>query len=354
MSTDILDADALATAEMLKMFENDNDIDNLEAIAEVTVTDDELPEHIDLMSIEIENEFPQTNNASGIEIEDEFPEVNSASIIEAEGEFPEVNSASIIEAEGEFPEVNSASIIEAEGEFPEANDTSVIEIEDEFPEVNDASVIEIEDEFPEASIAIEDAILPEENMSLTELVDMSQDDSINETVASHVSGDSSLDIIENEMAILAGSITDTEMAAPLTTSETKDIVEADKMPTISPEPNAISNHLHAVVGNAVQALQDWLALRQKSEESAPTQGLAQLDVLLDTVTQQQQHLAEQLNQAPKIDLSGIANALGVTLATPQSLGWTQDQWRSKAQDLAHKTDDIAAMNSKLRKQLEQL
>jgi hypothetical protein len=354
MSTDILDADALATAEMLKMFENDNDIDNLEAIAEVTVTDDELPEHIDLMSIEIENDFPQTNNASGIEIEDEFPEVNSASIIEAEGEFPEANDTSVVEIEDEFPEVNSASIIEAEGEFPEANDTSVVEIEDEFPEVNDASIIEIEDEFPEASIAIEDAMLPEENMSLTELVDMSQEDSINEAVASHVSGDSSLDIIENEMAILAESVTDTEMAIPLATSQTKDIVETDKMPTISPEPNAISNHLHAVVGNAVQALQDWLALRQKSEESAPTQGLAQLDVLLDTVTQQQQHLAEQLSQAPKIDLSGIANALGVTLATPQSLGWTQDQWRSKAQDLAHKTDDIAAMNSKLRKQLEQL
>ena len=115
----------------------------------------------------------------------------------------------------------------------------------------------------------------------------------------------------------------------------------------------ITNHLNAVVENAVQALQDWLLLRQQSKETGPAQGLAQLDVLLDTVTHQQQHLAEQLNQAPKVDYAGMATALGVTLASPQALGWTADQWRIKAEAVAHKADDIAAMNAKLRKQLEQ-
>jgi hypothetical protein len=134
-------------------------------------------------------------------------------------------------------------------------------------------------------------------------------------------------------------------------------VMAEAMPTLmtntTESSNPITNHLNAVVENAVQALQDWLLLRQRSEESGPQQGLAQLDVLLDTVTQQQQHLAEQLSQAPKVDYAGMATALGVTLASPQALGWTADQWRVKAESVAHKTDDIAAMNAKLRKQLEQ-
>jgi ornithine carbamoyltransferase len=135
----------------------------------------------------------------------------------------------------------------------------------------------------------------------------------------------------------------------ITNSNTTEVVNLAQTNSVP-----VTDHLNAVVESAVQALQDWLTLRQHSEDNSPaTQGLAQLDILLDTVTHQQQQLAEQLNNTPKINFSGMASALGVSLPTPQAMGWSHDEWRNKAQNVAHKTDDIAAMNAKLRKQLEQ-
>ncbi|HQR81873.1 MAG TPA: hypothetical protein PK283_03090 [Thiotrichales bacterium] len=116
----------------------------------------------------------------------------------------------------------------------------------------------------------------------------------------------------------------------------------------------IAEHLQAVVANAIQALQDWMQLRQEGEHKGPQQSLAQLDVLLDTVTNQQQQLAEQLANSPQKQLTQISSALGVTLATPQTLGWTSDDWRVKAQQVADKTDDISQRNAKIRQELARL
>lgn len=116
----------------------------------------------------------------------------------------------------------------------------------------------------------------------------------------------------------------------------------------------IAEHLQAVVANAIQALQDWMQLRQEGEHKGPQQSLAQLDVLLDTVTNQQQQLAEQLANSPQKQLTQISSALGVTLATPQTLGWTDDDWRVKAQQVADKTDDISQRNAKIRQELAYL
>ncbi|MBD3766487.1 MAG: hypothetical protein IE928_00870 [Gammaproteobacteria bacterium] len=116
----------------------------------------------------------------------------------------------------------------------------------------------------------------------------------------------------------------------------------------------IAEHLQAVVANAIQALQDWMQLRQEGEHKGPQQSLAQLDVLLDTVISQQQQLAEQLANSPQKQLTQISSALGVTLATPQTLGWTDDDWRVKAQQVADKTDDISQRNAKIRQELARL
>jgi hypothetical protein len=178
-----------------------------------------------------------------------------------------------------------------------------------------------------------------------DLPDISQSDSIDADI---------IEMPDDDLSLMDMSLEAEKLEIP-------EIMPEEIMPEENPAPitsatdttSPITNHLNAVVENAVQALQDWLLLRQQSEETGPQQGLAQLDVLLDTVTHQQQHLAEQLSQAPKVDYAGMATALGVTLASPQALGWTADQWRIKAEAVAHKTNDIAAMNAKLRKQLEQ-
>ncbi|MCL4556047.1 MAG: hypothetical protein M1572_04065, partial [Gammaproteobacteria bacterium] len=130
---------------------------------------------------------------------------------------------------------------------------------------------------------------------------------------------------------------------------------ATTSPTISlNDTTPIAEHLQAVVANAIQALQDWMQLRQEGEHKGPQQSLAQLDVLLDTVTNQQQQLAEQLANSPQKQLTQISSALGVTLATPQTLGWTDDDWRVKAQQVADKTDDISQRNAKIRQELAHL
>jgi len=252
MSADKLDTDALATEEMLKMFENmeSHDLDTLEAL------EDNLSD--DLSDIAL-TPIAMTPAHDELEL--------------AELDLPDISQSDSIDAD----------IIE----MPD-DDLSIMDIEPSLSETL---------ELPESFDAVPEEIMP--------------------------------DALSFEP--------ETESSLPVAT-ETN---------------NGIANHLNAVVENAVQALQDWLALRQQSEENGPQQGLAQLDVLLDTVTHQQQHLAEQLKQTPKVDYSGMANALGVTLPSPQSLGWSEDQWRIKANEVANKTNDISAMNAKLRKQLEQ-
>jgi hypothetical protein len=298
MSTDKFDTDALATEEMLKMFENmeSDDLETATAETESLAADSissAIMEHdeidgIDLIPIEMDPTYP-------------------AEVELGSNELPEVTQGLSMDAEiVEMPELHIAPSVQ------EAGDAAA------HPLTEEIEVISHDDE---------------ENVSLNnDIVLPTLEDVMPEEVIS-----------EEEPQIEAPALTIAPATAVATTT-----------PPITSSQNPIANHLNTVVENAVQALQDWLILRQQSEENGPQQGLAQLDVLLDTVTHQQQYLAEQLTQTPKLDFSGIANELGVTLSTPQALGWTHDQWRVKAQEVAHKTDDIAAMNAKLRKQLEQL
>jgi hypothetical protein len=292
MSTDKFDTDALATEEMLKMFENmeSNDLETETAETENLAADSissAIMEHdeidgIDLIPIEMDPTYPETELASN-----ELPEVTQGLTMDAE----------IVE----MPELHIAPSVQ------EADNAATQSLEEE---------VDVVSHNEQENVGLNnDLILP----TLEDIMP------------------------EEEPQVEVPALTIAPATAVATTT-----------PPATSSQNPIANHLNTVVENAVQALQDWLILRQQSEENGPQQGLAQLDVLLDTVTHQQQYLAEQLTQTPKLDFSGIANELGVTLSTPQALGWTQDQWRIKAQEVAHKTDDIAAMNAKLRKQLEQL
>jgi hypothetical protein len=208
--------------------------------------------------------------------------------------------------------------IEMEHTFPELDEETL----EELPDASEQSSMDAElilDNMPE-DIVMEDIIDTPEAIAAEEIIDMPEE----------IAAEEIIDMPE-------------EIA-------TEEVSTHDDTPTET-SGNPLNDQLTEVLTNAVQALQDWVALHQESEAHKPQQGLAQLDVLLDTVTHQQQQLAEQLSKAPKVDLLGIASALGVALATPEVLGWTEDQWRSKAESVVSRTDDIAAMNAKLRKQL---
>jgi len=127
--------------------------------------------------------------------------------------------------------------------------------------------------------------------------------------------------------------------------------------TASIPSDSMSGQLTAVVDNAMQALQDWMEVRHLGgDKGNPAQHLAQLDSLLDTVNQQQQSLASQLENAVRLNgtISGAAQTLGVNLPSPESLGWKDTDWQTRATAVSDKTDSIAAMNAKLRQQIASL
>lgn len=293
MSNENLDQDALATEEMLKMFEEIEVNDSQSA--------DEAIESDDLL-----------NNLS---LNDDSTETTD----------------DVMALENDLEALPTMDLMDT-------TDTELLEIAD-----ND-----------ETTQLLEGLDSLEEN---DELAGLSFDEDTNE----HFTQSSDDEFPVAELADVSSiSEADTLEVDDLVMSETNpDEMTPTAIATTSPtvslnDTTPIAEHLQAVVANAIQALQDWMQLRQEGEHKGPQQSLAQLDVLLDTVTNQQQQLAEQLANSPQKQLTQISSALGVTLATPQTLGWTDDDWRVKAQQVADKTDDISQRNAKIRQELAHL
>jgi hypothetical protein len=293
MSNENLDQDALATEEMLKMFE-EIEVDDSQSADEAIESDDLL------------------NNLS---LNDDSTETTD----------------DVMALENDLEALPTMDLMDT-------TDTELLEIAD-----ND-----------ETTQLLEGLDSLEEN---DELAGLSFDEDTNE----HFTQSSDDEFPVAELADVSSiSEADTLEVDDLVMSETNpDEMTPTAIATTSPtvslnDTTPIAEHLQAVVANAIQALQDWMQLRQEGEHKGPQQSLAQLDVLLDTVTNQQQQLAEQLANSPQKQLTQISSALGVTLATPQTLGWTDDDWRVKAQQVADKTDDISQRNAKIRQELAHL
>lgn len=293
MSNENLDQDALATEEMLKMFEgievNDspsdvesNEVDEL--LNDLSLDDDGMETKDDALALEDDLEaLPAMNLMDNLDTE----------LLEIADNDETTQLLEELDSLEEGDELAGLS-------FDESDNADFTQSSDE--------------EFPAAELTDLNSISEADTLEVDDLV-------LNEAHAD-------------------------EMLANTTDSTTPSISLNDATP--------IAEHLQAVVANAIQALQDWMQLRQEGEHKGPQQSLAQLDVLLDTVTSQQQQLAEQLANSPQKQLTQISSALGVSLATPQTLGWTDDDWRVKAQQVADKTDDISQRNAKIRQELARL
>ncbi len=293
MSNENLDQDALATEEMLKMFES-IEVDDSQSADEAIESDDLLD------NLSLNDDSTETTD-DVIALQDDLEALPTMDLMDTtDTELLEIadndETTQLLEGLDSLEENDELAGLS----FDEAPTNSFSQSSDE--------------EFP--------------------VVNLENDESISEADTLEVD-----DVVMSEMN--PDEMTPTEIA---TTS-----------PTISlNDTTPIAEHLQAVVANAIQALQDWMQLRQEGEHKGPQQSLAQLDVLLDTVTSQQQQLAEQLANSPQKQLTQISSALGVTLATPQTLGWTDDDWRVKAQQVADKTDDISQRNAKIRQELAHL
>lgn len=293
MSNENLDQDALATEEMLKMFEgievNDspsdvesNEVDEL--LNDLSLDDDGMETKDDALALEDDLEaLPAMNLMDNLDTE----------LLEIADNYETTQLLEELDSLEEGDELAGLS-------FDESDNTDFTQSSDE--------------EFPAAELTDLNSISEADTLEVDDLV-------LNEAHAD-------------------------EMLANTTAATTPSISLNDATP--------IAEHLQAVVANAIQALQDWMQLRQEGEHKGPQQSLAQLDVLLDTVTSQQQQLAEQLANSPQKQLTQISSALGVSLATPQTLGWTDDDWRVKAQQVADKTDDISQRNARIRQELARL
>lgn len=293
MSNENLDQDALATEEMLKMFEG-IEVDDAQ-------TSDEAEANELLNNLSLDDSLTGTmDNAMALsdELDTSLPAMDLADTPNAELlEIADHNETAQQVESLDTPE--SADVLEG---------LSVDTVtDDRFTQSND-------DEFPVADLANISTISEVDTLEVDELA---MNKSMNDEVAP---------------------------TALATTSSAMSLTET----------TPIAEHLQAVVANAIQALQDWMQLRQEGEHKGPQQSLAQLDVLLDTVTTQQQQLAEQLANSAQQQLTQISSALGVSLATPQTLGWTDEDWRIKAQQVADKTDDISQRNAKIRQELAHL
>lgn len=293
MSNENLDQDALATEEMLKMFEgievNDspsdvesNEVDEL--LNDLSLDDDGMETKDDALALEDDLEtLPAMNLMDNLDTE----------LLEIADNYETTQLLEELDSLEEGDELAGLS-------FDESDNADFTQSSDE--------------EFPAAELTDLNSISEADTLEVDDLV-------LNEAHAD-------------------------EMLTNTTAATTPSISLNDATP--------IAEHLQAVVANAIQALQDWMQLRQEGEHKGPQQSLAQLDVLLDTVTSQQQQLAEQLANSPQKQLTQISSALGVSLATPQTLGWTDDDWRVKAQQVADKTDDISQRNARIRQELARL
>lgn len=309
MSTEPLDNDALATEAMLKMFENA--ASETETASTPSTEEEAALEHLELANIDslsLDNEMlAQINSA-----DDELPEISENNVTDVD----------ILEVASDANDALSDLDISNDESVTLEADEASLDTTDEttmMPSTDNEPVAETMESHEEV---LDEAVIP------------TPDQDGNETT----------DLVEDEAPIALDDTATSMVATP---------VAGEISAAVSPSDN-IAGHLHAVVANAIQALQDWLELRQQSEEKGPQQNLAQLDVLLDTVTHQQQQLAEQLNNTKYEEINHIAQALGTTLATPETLGWSADTWRRKASEVAQKTDDISARNARLRQQLAQL
>lgn len=295
MSNENLAQDALATEEMLKMFEG-IDMDDALVVDETTNNESDVDALLEDLSMddmlapsEHHSETLDTDFASLSAVESNISDAEVLEIADNDETTALLEGLDALEADDELDGLSFDPLTEAS--FTQSSD----------------------DEFPEADTSNIDAL------------------SETETLDSEALDDS--------------SISQTMPAEPNAVADTSTTLSDD---------TPIAEHLQAVVANAIQALQDWMALRQAGESKGPQQSLAQLDVLLDTVTNQQQQLAEQLAKSPQHQLTQISSALGVSLATPQTLGWTANDWRTKAQQVADKTDDISQRNAKIREELARL
>lgn len=206
--------------------------------------------------------------------------------------------------------------------------------------------------------------------STDEPVDMNLADLPLDDIDENVSlDDDVLEVLESEPAVEASpedSIEETMEIADQSSAESvegnieeesvEEEISNDTTP-VAAAPSSMSGQLTAVVDNAMQALQDWMEVRHLGgDKGNPGQHLAQLDSLLDTVNQQQQSLASQLESAVRLNgtLTGAAQTLGVNLPSPESLGWKDIDWQTRATAVSDKTDSIAAMNAKLRQQIASL
>lgn len=293
MSNENLDQDALATEEMLKMFES-IEVDDSQSADEAIESDDLLD------NLSLNDDSTETTD-DVIALEDDLEALPTMDLMDTtDTELLEIadndETTQLLEGLDSLEENDELAGLS----FDEAPTNS-------FSQSND-------EEFP--------------------VVNLENDESISEADTLEVD-----DVVMSEMN--PDEMTPTEIAT------TTPVISLN-------DTTPIAEHLQAVVANAIQALQDWMQLRQEGEHKGPQQSLAQLDVLLDTVTNQQQQLAEQLANSPQKQLTQISSALGVTLATPQTLGWTDDDWRVKAQQVADKTDDISQRNAKIRQELAHL
>jgi len=292
MSNENLDQDALATEEMLKMFEG-IEVDDAQVSAET-----EASELLDSLSLEDDiTEIMDDEIAS----EDELESLATMDLAAtADAELLEI-------ADND----ETTQLLEGLDSLEENDELAGLSFDED---TNEHFTQSSDDEFPVAELA-------------------------------DVSSISEADTLEVDDLVMSETNPDEMTPTAIATTS----------PTVSlNDTTPIAEHLQAVVANAIQALQDWMQLRQEGEHKGPQQSLAQLDVLLDTVTNQQQQLAEQLANSPQKQLTQISSALGVTLATPQTLGWTDDDWRVKAQQVADKTDDISQRNAKIRQELAHL
>lgn len=293
MSNENLDQDALATEEMLKMFES-IEVDDSQSADEAVESDDLLD------NLSLNDDSTETTD-DVIALEDDLEALPTMDLMDTtDTELLEIadndETTQLLEGLDSLEENDELAGLS----FDEAPTNSFSQSSDE--------------EFP--------------------VVNLENDESISEADTIEVD-----DVVMSEMN--PDEMTPTEIAT------TTPVISLN-------DTTPIAEHLQAVVANAIQALQDWMQLRQEGEHKGPQQSLAQLDVLLDTVTNQQQQLAEQLANSPQKQLTQISSALGVTLATPQTLGWTDDDWRVKAQQVADKTDDISQRNAKIRQELAHL
>lgn len=293
MSNENLDQDALATEEMLKMFES-IEVDDSQSADEAIESDDLLD------NLSLNDDSTETTD-DVIALEDDLEALPTMDLMDT-------------------------------------TDTELLEIADNHETTQLLEGLDSLEENDElAGLSFDEAPTNSFSQSSDEefpVVNLENDESISEADTLEVD-----DVVMSEMN--PDEMTPTEIAT------TTPVISLN-------DTTPIAEHLQAVVANAIQALQDWMQLRQEGEHKGPQQSLAQLDVLLDTVTNQQQQLAEQLANSPQKQLTQISSALGVTLATPQTLGWTDDDWRVKAQQVADKTDDISQRNAKIRQELAHL